>query len=139
MKNLLIAILFYLAAAYDGILGVAFWFIPLRIFTWYGVTPPNHPGYVQFPALLLVLFALMFLAVARDPERNRSLIPYGIGLKLSFCGVVFWHWITAGIPGMWKPFAVADAVMAGLFLWAYCSLLPAQKTDREAHSPMETS
>ena len=47
---------------------------------------------------------------------------YGIGLKVSYCGVVFWHWFTAGIPSMWKPFAVADLVFLVLFVWAYLRL-----------------
>jgi hypothetical protein len=79
-------------------------------------------GYVQFPAALLLIFALMFLAIARDPVGRRHLIPYGILLKVSYCGVVFFHWFTAGVPYMWKPFAVIDIVFLALFGWAYGSL-----------------
>ena len=39
-------------------------------------------------------------------------------LKVSFCGVEFFHWFTAGIPEMWKPFAIADTVFLALFAWA---------------------
>ncbi len=118
----LIPVLFVLVAAYDGLLGAAFLVKPLSLFAWYGVTPPNHVGYVQFPALLLILFALMFLQVALDPLRYRNLIPYGIGLKIAYSGLVFRYWLTTGLPDMWKPFAVIDAVTAVLFLWAYIVL-----------------
>jgi hypothetical protein len=64
----------------------------------------------EFPAALLIVFALMFLAVARNPVANRNLIPYGMLLKVSYCGVIFFHWFASGMPDMWKPFAVADLV-----------------------------
>ncbi len=118
----MIVLLFVVAAAYDGLLGLIGLFWSDRLFAFYGVMPPNHPGYAQFPAALLIVFALMFVAVARNPAQNRSLIPYGMLLKLSFCGVVFFHWFTAGIPDMWKPFAIADAAFFALFAWAYVRL-----------------
>jgi hypothetical protein len=77
---------------------------------------------VQFPAALLVVFALMFLAVARDPERNRNLIPYGILLKVAYCGIVTYYWIVTGVPDMWKPFAAADFAFLVGFAWAYAAL-----------------
>ncbi len=117
-----ISVLFIIGAAYDGILGLAFLFSPLAVFALYSVTPPNHAGYVQFPAALLIVFSLMFLNIARNPEQNRNLIPYGILLKVSYCSVVFWYWFSEGIPGMWKPFAVFDICFAALFIWAYTSL-----------------
>jgi hypothetical protein len=71
--------LFVFAALYDGLLGLAFVFFPLAIFAYYGVEPPNHPAYVQFPALLLLIFAALFLRIAGNPVKNYHLIPYGIG------------------------------------------------------------
>jgi hypothetical protein len=115
----LVSILFTVAGLYDGILGVAFLLAPAAVFARYAVAPPNHFGYVQFPAALLIVFAIMFFAVAVDPRANRNLIPYGILLKASYCGLVFGYWSTQGIPDMWKPFAVADVVFAALFFWAW--------------------
>lgn len=118
------SLLFAVAALYDGVLGLIALFAGGALFRWFGVTPPNHPGYVQFPGALLIVFALMFAAVARDPARNRGLIPYGMLLKVSYCGVIFFHWFTSGLPDMWKPFAITDAVFLALFVWAYASLRP---------------
>jgi len=115
--------LFVVAALYDGVLGLLFLAAPGTPFRLFEVAPPNHPGYVQFPAALLLIFGLMFAAVARDPIVNRSLILYGILLKASYCGVTGWYWISSGIPGMWKPFVVIDLVMGLLFVGAY-SVLP---------------
>jgi len=118
----LVRLLFAVGAAYDGLLGVAFLLSAPAMFRRFGVTPPNHFGYVQFPAALLIVFALMFAAIARRPEENRNLIPYGILLKVSYCAVVFSYWFSSGIPGMWKPFAIADLVFLVLFAWAYRSI-----------------
>lgn len=120
-----IRVLFVVAALYDGILGIAFLVAAPALFEWVGITPPNHFGYVHFPAALLIVFALMFWAIARNPVANRDLVPYGILLKVSYCAVVFYHWFTAGVPFIWKPFAIADLVFLVLFIWAY-SLLKKQ-------------
>jgi len=113
---------FIVAALYDGVLGVAFLFFSGAIFQSFAVTPPNHPAYVQFPALLLLIFAAMFFAIARDPVRNRDLIWYGIGLKIAYSGSVFFHQMTGGVPFMWQPWAWADVVFLVLFFVAWKSL-----------------
>ena len=89
------------------------------------MTPPNHLGYVQFPAALLLIFGLMFAAIAVNPVARRHLIVYGILLKVAYSGVAGFHWAAAGIPGMWKPFVVIDLVMGLLFAWAYVVLAKA--------------
>jgi len=114
--------LFLIAALYDAPLGVLFILAPAWVYRLAQVTPPNHWGYVQFPAALLILFGLMFLAIAINPVERRSLIPYGIGLKIAYCAVVFGYWASIGIPHMWKPLAFIDLVMAVLFAAAYLAL-----------------
>jgi len=114
--------LFVLAALYDGVLGLLFLAFPLYAFEVCDVTPPNHVGYVQFPAALLLIFGMMFAQVARDPLASRTLILYGIMLKVAYCGVAISHWLATDIPWMWKPFAWIDLVMGVLFVWAYVTL-----------------
>ncbi len=123
MKNIrLISLLFYTSAVYDGLLGIIFLFFPLSLYKVYSVTFPNHNGYVQFPALLLIIFGIMFLNIARKPVQNRNLMPYGILLKAAYCGVVFVYWFSINIPDMWKPFAIIDLIFGILFYLSYRSL-----------------
>ena len=117
-----IRLLFIGAALYDGLLGALFLFASDAPFRWFGVTPPNHPGFVQFPAALLIVFSIMFAAIAVNPVGNRNLILYGVLLKLSYCGVAAYHWATAGIPNMWKPFCIFDVAFLFLFVWAWNTL-----------------
>ena len=113
---------FIVAGLYDGVLGLAFVFFWGALFQAFGVVPPNHSAYVQFPALLLMIFAAMFFRIAADPVRNRGLILYGVALKVAYSGTAFWYQLTAGIPFMWIPWAWADLVFLVLFLVAWTKL-----------------
>ncbi len=125
----LILPLFAIAALYDGVLGLAFLFATGPVFQWFNVTPPNHFGYVHFPAAILIVFAIMFFAIATNPERNRNLIPYGVLLKVSYCSTVFYYWLTESISDMWKPFALFDFIFIILFIAAYMSLAKQNQTE----------
>jgi len=114
-----VRVLFIAAAIYDGLLGLVFLLFGPVVFRWVNVALANHIGYIQFPALILILFAAMFIQVARDPVRNRSLIPYGAGLKAAYAGVVFWNELATGIPAFWIPWAWADLSFLVLFLLAW--------------------
>jgi len=120
--------LFGVAGLYDGLLGIAFLFAGQSIFVRFGVPPPNHWGYIQFPSLLLIAFALLFFQVAAAPEANRNLIPYGLMLKLSYSGVVVYYWLGEGVPTLWRPFALIDLVFAALFIWSYQVLSPTRRS-----------
>jgi hypothetical protein len=122
MKRNWYAGLFLLAALYDGILGVVFVFTWPWIYKMFGVTPPNHGGYVVFPALLLIVFGAMFLRISRNPVAHRGLIPYGAGLKAAYSGTVFWYQLTTGVPFMWIPFAWLDLAFLAAFLIAWRGL-----------------
>lgn len=120
--NRWIVVLFVIAALYDGVLGLLFLAAPGLPFELFDITPPNHLGYVQFPAALLLIFGWLFASVALDAVRNRRLILYGIALKVAYCTLCFWYWFTTDIPIIWKPFAVIDAAMGVLFVWSYVAL-----------------
>lgn len=113
---------FAIAGLYDFLIGLSFLVAGVKIFESAGVPPPNHWAYIHFASLLLMIFGVMFFAVAADPVANRNLIPFGVLLKLSYSGMVFYYWATAECPMLFKPFAVIDAVMMAFFLLAYFQL-----------------
>ena len=114
--------LFAIAGLYDALLGIAFLFFQGQIYQQFGVKTPNHPAYVQFGALLLLIFAAMFFRIARDPLGNRDLIFYGVGLKAAYSGTVFFYQLAGGVPFMWIPWAWADLLFLILFVVAWKSL-----------------
>ena len=121
MNTTMVKGLFIIAAIYDGVLGLLFLFAPGLAFEIFEVVPPNHFGYVQFPAILLLIFAAMFYRVAMDPVANRFIMLYGVVLKGGYSGLVFYYMLTTGVPSMWVPWAWADLVFLVLFLvsWSY--------------------
>jgi hypothetical protein len=125
-----IAPLFWIAAIYDGVLGVLFLAAPSWMFTQLIVPPPNHMAYVQFPAALLIIFALIFSRIAQDSIAHRGQIVYGILLKVAYCGLAFYYWFTTDIPWIWKPFAWIDLVMGVLFVVAYFALSASPQSER---------
>ena len=125
-------LLFTVAGAYDFIIGAAFLGFGPQLFEATSVPQPNHWGYLQFGALMLMIFGLMFFAVASNPVANRNLIPYGILLKLSYVAIVTYYWVSTDVPLLFKPFAVIDAVMLVLFVIAYRGL--AQPQPASPHS-----
>ena len=114
--------LFIVSGIYDVLLGVAALLFGVEIFRLTGVTPPNRMGYVQFPALLVILFGIMFICIARDPHGRREWILLGMGLKASYFGLVFWHELLGDIPKLWIPCAWADLAFFLLFFAAWRSL-----------------
>lgn len=120
--------LFVFSGLYDFIIGIVFLFFGSQLFDQTGVPQPNHWGYIQFGALLLIIFGLMFIAIAINPHKNRNLIPYGMLLKVAYSGLIFQYWFTTDLPGLFKPFAVIDVLMLIGFVVAYFELA---KSDHE--------
>ena len=112
--------LYMVAAIYDAVLGIALLFAADAVFEQFmpEIPMPYHPGYIQFPAALLLVFALMYFAIARNPGRNRNLILYGILLKVSYCSIILVHWtdLTASI---WKTFCIFDIIFLVLFVYTW--------------------
>jgi len=114
-----VRLLFVIAGIYDLVIGLAFLLAGPQLYDATGVTHPNHWGYVQFSALLLGIFGIMFFAVAYDPVANHNLMPFGMLLKLSYTGLVAYYWVSIDVPWLFKPFAIIDGIMFILFYMAY--------------------
>lgn len=117
-----ISLLFVIAGAYDAVLGLAVLLGGPALLASLGAHPPAHPGYLQFPALLLLVFAAMFFRIAADPRRFRENILYGAGLKVAYTGTVFGHALATGVPPLWLVWAYADLVFLLFFFLAWKTL-----------------
>lgn len=115
-------LLFVIAGLYDLLIGAVFLLFGAQLFSAAEIPPPNHWGYLQFAALELIIFGLMFLAVSRDPASQRGMIVYGLLLKASYVGLAGYYWIVGECPRLFQPFVVIDAIMFVLFLIAYTGL-----------------
>lgn len=121
-------ILYGLGGLYTLAAGAAFALMPLWIYQQQAITPPNHPAYVQFPAVLLLIFGLMCLRSAWDPFRFREQILYVVAAKAGFVLVVGLHVLTGGLPMMW-------IVLAGIeFAFGVLLFIGWQETAPEANA-----
>jgi len=129
MSTQTVRAVFAISGLYDFLIGLAFLLFGVQLFDATGVPQPLHWGYINFGALMLMIFGTMFMAIARDPLANRNLIPYGMMLKVSYCVVASYYWMTTGLPTLFKPFIFIDAAMLVLFWLAYNALAaPAIRT-----------
>ena len=114
--------LFVAAAAYDFGLGVLFLLAWPAIYARFGVTPPNHPGYVLFGAAAIAIFGVGFWFVSRAPERNRDIVKLGILVKLAYATTVLAYAARGRMPAMWVPFAWIDLAFLVAFVAALRAL-----------------
>ena len=113
--------LFVIAGIYDVLLGGGMLIGSSQIAHLASISLPD-PGYVEFPALLVALFGIMFLNIAANPSAHRTMIVYGMGLKAAYSGVVFWHYLTGSVAMLWIPLAWADFTFMVLFFFAWRAL-----------------
>jgi hypothetical protein len=118
-KSKAVSLLFTVVAICEGLIGSAFLFAPGPVYRWTDMTPPNHWGYIQFPGVILITFALMFLSIADNPRERRALILYGIMFKVGYIFIVGCHWIGDGVPTLWLIFAGIDVLFVAAFIWAF--------------------
>ena len=114
--------LFIVSAAYDFIIGLIFLVAFKHLYNHFGVALPNHDGYIQFAAIVVMAFGVGFWFVAQDPVRNRDIIKMGIILKIAYSGVVLGHDFFGYVPSVWVPWAYIDLVFLILFIMAHKAL-----------------
>ena len=107
---------FLFAAMYDGLLGLSFFFFYERIYQSFAITLPNHPGYVQLPALFIAIMGLADYFVYLDPLRNRDIVKIRILMKLTYSLLCFYHYFFGSLPTLWICLAVFNFVFIGPYL-----------------------
>lgn len=116
--------LFLVGALYDACLGLGFFLFYERIYGWFSIAFPNHPGYVQLPALFIAIMGLADYFIYQDVVRNRDIIKIRILMKLAYSLLCFYHYFFGSLPTLWVMLAVANFVFIvpyGLCLRAIAS------------------
>ena len=109
--------LFWIAAAYDVALGIAFLFFATPIFEWIGIedTLPEYTSYISLIAAFLFVIGVAYALIAMgDLYRNRDLITVGILYKVAYFSVALWYLIDGVYPHIlfFYVFGLADLVFA---------------------------
>lgn len=89
---------FLLAALYDLVLGVAFFFLYPWVYGMLGISLPTEPAYLHAAAAFVFVQGIMYLLVYRDMDRNWDLVLVGAVYKTAYTGVAFYHWGMGTLP-----------------------------------------
>lgn len=115
--------LFWVAAAYDIVLGIMFLFFADPAFRLLDIEDqlPEFTGFVSLIAAFLFVIGLAYVFIARgDLERNRDLIAVGALYKLAYSGVAAYYLAVGVYPHLVfiAVFGLADVVF--LILMSEC-------------------
>ncbi|MCJ7712294.1 MAG: hypothetical protein MUQ32_15855 [Chloroflexi bacterium] len=109
---------FLVAAVYDIVLGIAFFFFATRIFEWLGMAAPPHISYFQLPAVFVFVQGVSYLFVWADPLRNLGLVKVGVLYKAGYAGLAAYYLVTDQIPAVFFAwFGLFDLLFLIGFVW----------------------
>lgn len=109
--------LFVAAAAYDVVLGIAFFFLYGPIFAALAVPLPPNTSYIHITAAFVFVQGVGYWFVARDLARNHDLVRLGVIYKGTYVTVALYE-LALGqlISGVFLWFAVLDLAFLVLFV-----------------------
>ena len=109
--------LFLVAAVYDLILGFFFFFFYKPVYTYFNITLPVYPMYLQMAAAFVFAMGVGYYFVYRNLYRNIDLVKLGVVYKLTYAGLTSYFYFVglANITFFW--FAMIDATFLALFVW----------------------
>jgi len=110
---------FLIAALYDIVLGIAFFFLFDPLFAALGIALPNNTSYIHLTAGFVFVQGLGYWFVYQDPPANLGIVKLGIVYKTVFAGLAFFY---LAIGQLLHPaflvFAMADlAFLVGFVLF----------------------
>ncbi|MFN8635500.1 MAG: hypothetical protein U0893_16765 [Chloroflexota bacterium] len=109
--------LFVVAALYDGILGVAFFFLYQPIFQLLGIPLPDNASYIHLSAGFIFVQGVGYWLVSRDLQRNLDLVRVGALYKAIYVAVAVYYLGTGQIlHAVFAWFGLFDFVFLLLFL-----------------------
>ena len=83
--------LFLVAALYDGILGLAFFFLYRPLFDALGIHVPDNTSYIHLTAGFVFVQGVGYWLVYRDMLRNVDIVKLGVVYKAIYIGVAAYY------------------------------------------------
>jgi hypothetical protein len=109
--------LFLVAAVYDFVLGILFFFFYRQIFNLFNIAIPDFPAYLQMSAAFVIAMGIGYYFVYKNLYRNIDLVKLGVVYKFAYSSVVIYFYLTnlANLVFLW--FAVFDIIFMLFFIW----------------------
>ncbi len=109
--------IFLIAAIYDFILGIAFFFFYEQIFNYFSITIPVYPMYLQMAAAFVIAMGVGYYYIYTNIYRNIDLVKLGVVYKLFYSGLTGYFYFAGLANVIFFWFAVFDLVFLALFIW----------------------
>ncbi len=109
--------LFLVAALYDGVLGLAFFFFYRPLFDALGIPLPENASYIHLTAGFIFVQGVGYWLVYRNMLRNVDIVKIGVVYKAIYSGVALYY-LAAGelLDAIFAWFAAFDLVFLALFI-----------------------
>jgi hypothetical protein len=104
---------FLVAALYDIVLGIGFFFLFDPLFTALGIALPNNTSYIHLTAAFVFVQGLGYWFVYQDLTANLGIVKLGIVYKAVFAGLGFYY---LAIGQLLHPVFLVFAVIDAFFL-----------------------
>lgn len=111
---------FLVAALYDIVLGLGFFFLYDPLFSALGIALPNNTSYIHLTAAFVFVQGLGYWFVWQDPPANLGIVKLGIVYKAIFSGLAFYY---LAIGELLHPAFLVFAVADLLFLAGFAAFL----------------
>lgn len=109
--------LFLIAALYDFILGILFFFFYKPIFLYFNIDIPVNPIYLQMAAAFVIAMGVGYYFIFLNLYRNIDLVKLGIVYKVVYTGLVSYFYLINLADIVFFLFAITDAIFLVLFVF----------------------
>jgi len=82
---------FLIAALYDIVLGIGFFFLYGPLFATFDIALPNNTSYIHLTAAFVFVQGLGYWLVYKDAPANLGIVKLGIVYKAIFAGLAFFY------------------------------------------------
>ena len=94
------------AGCYNLLVGTNLFFFVHENFKFLGLEKPHPVMYVQLAGMLIALFGVGYLLIARRPLENRMLLWLGLASKAGGCLLIFYHVTRGSLQMLYLPIVV---------------------------------
>ena len=114
--------LFLIAAIYDLILGVLFFFFYKPIFSYFDISLPVYPMYLQMAAAFVFAMGVGYYFVYLNLYRNIDLVKLGVVYKIVYAGLTSYFYFTdlANIVFFWFAINIFCYSFSTIISYTFC-------------------
>ena len=110
--------LFLIAALYDFVLGlVFFFFLPFFFEEIYDIAAPIYPAFFQASAAFVFVMGIGFYFVYRNIYRNVDIVKIGITFKSVYTALAFYYVFIENMPWVFSIFGFLDIIFIVFFVF----------------------